>query len=186
MITFEAPGKDNTDETLSIALEYAMDHDLDIVVATCTGATALTLLEMAKVAGYTGRIIAVSHVYGMAEPGRNELPEPVRQELEAAGVTVVTAAHALSGGERGMSKRFGGVSPLEVVAHALRMFGQGTKVCVEIALMALDCGSIPYGRPVVAVGGTAYGADTACVLTPSYTANLLDTRVHTILCKPWL
>ena len=125
-------------------------------------------------------------VYGIAEPGENELPEHVRKDLEAAGVTVVTAAHALSGGERGMSKRFGGVSPVEVVAYALRMFGQGMKVCVEIGLMALDCGSIPYGKPVVAVAGTAYGADTACVLTPAYTANLLDTKVHTVLCKPWL
>ena len=186
MKTFEAPGKENTSETLTIALEYAKAHALDIVAATCTGQTILTLLELAKQIGYDRRIIAVSHVYGMAEPGENELPEHVRKDLEAAGVTVVTAAHALSGGERGMSKRFGGVSPVEVVAHALRMFGQGMKVCVEIGLMALDCGSIPYGKPVVAIGGTAYGADTACVLTPAYTANLLDTKIHTVLCKPWL
>ena len=186
MITFPAPGTENTAATLDLALAYAAKHELDIVLATCTGATALALLDRIEKAGLSLRVIAVTHVYGMAEPGKNELPPEIRTQLEAAGVTVITAAHALSGGERGLSKRFGGVSPVEIAAHTLRMFGQGTKVCVEISLMALDAGAIPYGKPVVALGGTAYGADTACVLTPAYTSNLLDTRIHTILCKPWL
>lgn len=186
MVTFPEPGKENTAATLDMALEYARKHDLDLVVATCSGQTVLDLLDLVKEENFDRKIVAVSHVYGMAEPGENELPEPIRRKLEEDGVTVVTAAHALSGGERGLSKRFGGVSPVEIAAYTLRMLGQGTKVCVEIALMALDCGAISFGKPVVAVGGTAYGADTALVLTPAYTANLLDTRVHTILCKPWL
>ena len=36
------------------------------------------------------------------------------------------------------------------------------------------------------VGGTGGGADTACVITPSYTASLLETKVNEILCKPAL
>ena len=52
MKTFEAPGKENTNETLTIALEYAKAHGLDIVAATCTGQTILTLLELAKSIGY--------------------------------------------------------------------------------------------------------------------------------------
>ena len=186
MTTFPVPGKENTAATLTLALDFAKQHGLDLVVATCTGQTILDLLDLVQEKGFDRKIVAVSHVYGMAVPGENELPEDVRRQLEDAGVTVVTAAHALSGGERGLSKRFGGVNPVEIAAHTLRMLGQGTKVCVEIGLMALDCGAIPFGKPVVAVGGTAYGADTALVLTPAYTANLLDSRIHTILCKPWL
>ena len=44
------------------------------------------------------------------------------------------------------------------------MFSQGTKVAVEIAVMALDAGLIPW-RAVIAVGGSGRGADTAVVLT---------------------
>jgi hypothetical protein len=66
------------------------------------------------------------------------------------------------------------------------MLGQGTKVCVEIALMAVDSGSITYGKPVVCIGGSSKGADTACVITPGYTAFLLETKIHNILCKPYL
>ena len=72
------------------------------------------------------------------------------------------------------------------MANTLRMLGQGTKVCVEIAMMALDNGAIAYGRQVIAVGGTGRGADTICRLTPDYTADLLGTRIHEILCKPSL
>ena len=36
------------------------------------------------------------------------------------------------------------------------------------------------------MGGTGRGADTVCRLTPDYTADLLGTRIHEILCKPSL
>ena len=106
--------------------------------------------------------------------------------MKTAFPTVVTAAHALSGAERGISKAFGGVYPVEIMAATLRMFGQGVKVCVEIALMAADCGAIRAKQPVMVVGGTGGGADTACVITPSYTTSLLETKVNEILCKPAL
>lgn len=186
MITFPHPGKQNTDATLRMALDYAKEHGLDIVLASSTGETALTMADLVKTTGFDRRVIVVSHVYGMSVPDENDMPEETRQAIQAAGFPVVTASHALSGGERGLSKQFGGVNPVELVAHTLRMFGQGTKVCVEIALMAADCGLLSSGRPVVAVGGTAQGVDTACVLSPGYTASMLDTRIHEYLCKPHL
>ncbi|MDY3014284.1 MAG: pyruvate kinase alpha/beta domain-containing protein [Evtepia sp.] len=185
MRIYDTPGPANTAETLRLALDCAQERGLDLVVASSSGQTALTLLDLAKETAFPHRIVVVRHVYGMHAPGENDMPQDVYDQLVAQGVPVVTAAHALSGGERGLSNQFGGVSPVEVMAATLRMLGQGTKVCVEIALMALDHGSISYGKPVVAVGGSAHGADTACVLTPGYTAHLLDTKVHEILCKPY-
>ena len=70
------------------------------------------------------------------------------------------------------------------MAAALRMFGQGTKVAVEISVMALDADEIPYGKAVVAMGGSSHGVDTAAVITPSYSSTILQSRVHEILCKP--
>ena len=117
MTTFPHPGKENTNEALSLAVDYAKAHDLDLVLATCTGATVQAALAMAAEKDYKRPLVAVTHVYGMAEPGGNELPEDLRRELAQQGVRFVTAAHALSGGERGLSKRFGGVNPVELVAH---------------------------------------------------------------------
>ena len=67
----------------------------------------------------------------------------------------------------------------------LRLISAGTKVCVECASMALDNGAIEYGKPIVAVGGTSKGCDTAVVMTPAHANNILATRVHEFLCKPW-
>ncbi len=52
--------------------------------------------------------------------------------------------------------------------------------------MALDADAIDYGKPVMAVAGSGEGADTAAILTPAYSANILDTIVHEIVCKPSL
>ena len=86
--------------------------------------------------------------------------------------------------ERGISKAFGGITPVEIIAQTLRLFGQGTKVCVEIAVMALDAGMIPYGEPVIAIVGSGRGADAAVILTPSHASSIFYTKIHEFICKP--
>lgn len=186
MVTFKTTGLINTDETLKIAVSYAKEHGCDIVAATSTGDTIFKLKEIADAEDFHNGIVAVTHVFGMHEKGVNDMTPETFDKLHLLGVKTVTAAHALSGAERGLSTKFHGVYPAEIISAALRMFGQGTKVCVEVALMAVDSGSITYGKPVVCVGGSSHGADTACVITPGYTASLLETKIHEILCKPSL
>jgi hypothetical protein len=70
------------------------------------------------------------------------------------------------------------------MAQTLRMLGQGFKVCVEISGMALDAGLIPYGEEIVAIGGSAKGADTAVVITPAHSNRFFDTKINEIICKP--
>ena len=50
--------------------------------------------------------------------------------------------------------------------------------------MALDAGLVPYGKPIIAVGGSRSGADTAAVIVPEHSLNVFDLKVHEILCKP--
>lgn len=186
MVTFKETGLINTDETLKIAITYAKEHGCDIVLATSSGETALKLRKLADTVAFENNIIAVTHVFGMHEKGINDMTPETFDKLHKMGVKTVTAAHALSGAERGISSKFHGTYPAEIISAALRMFGQGTKVCVEVALMAVDSGNIAYGKPVVCIGGSSHGADTACVITPGYTACLLETKIHEILCKPLL
>lgn len=80
--------------------------------------------------------------------------------------------------------QFGGLYPPDTIANTLRMFGQGVKVAVEISIMALDGGLIPYGEDVVAVGGTHRGADAACVVRPAHSTAAFDTKVVEIVCRP--
>jgi diaminopimelate decarboxylase len=58
--------------------------------------------------------------------------------------------------------------------------------CASVAeiQMALDAGAIPYGREVIAVGGTSEGADTAIVIRPAHAAAILDTRIVEVISMP--
>ena len=184
---FDSPGPENTGETVKIAIREAKERQVShVVVASNTGATGFALAEEGRKQGYEGTLVCVTHVYGFKENGKNELSGEDREKLEKLGIRICTAAHALSAAERGLSRKFQGVYPLEIIAHTLRMMGQGLKVCVEISMMALDAGFVPYGKPIIALGGSGRGADTALILTPGYTSSVLDTKIHEILCKPRL
>ena len=182
---FDSPGPGNTGETVKIAIHEAKQRRIShIAAASNTGETVFALAEEAEKQGYEGRLVCVTHVYGFKENGKNELSDESREKLIKLGISVCTAGHALSGAERALSRKFQGAYPLEIIAHTLRMFGQGTKVCLEIAVMALDAGLIPYGQQIIALGGSGRGADTAIILTPAYSSVILDSKIHEVLCKP--
>jgi hypothetical protein len=63
------------------------------------------------------------------------------------------------------------------------LFGQGTKVAVEVAIMATDGGALS-GNDIVAIGGTGKGADTALILKPANQSHLFDMRIREVVCKP--
>lgn len=181
MRLFAETGPANTEAVVTLAVEAARERKIGhLVVASASGATARLFLPHAR----EFNLVVVTHAFGFAGPGQNEMPPAAQEELIKAGCKVVTATHVLSGAERGMSKRFGGVYPVEIIAHTLRMFGQGVKVGVEIAVMALDAGAIPYGRDVVAVGGTNEGADTAIVIRPAHAQAIFETHISEIICQP--
>jgi len=176
---FKNIGKTNTADTVALALRTALERNIKyLVVASSSGQTAKLLINNDV------RIICVTHANGYPDPGESEMVPEARAELTDSGIKVLTTTHVLGGAESGISKSFGGIYPVEIIAHALRMFGQGTKVCVEIAVMALDAGLIPYGEPVMAIGGSDNGADTALLLTPAHARSIFKTRIHEIICKP--
>ena len=182
MRVFDRPGKENTDECVRLAHERARELGIkEVVVATNEGYTARKVIDTFQ--GFD--VVVVNHHAGFREAWKVELPDDVRKELEEKGAKVVIASHALSGIERSFRSKYQGLYPLELVADTLRMFGQGTKVCAEIALMAADAGVLS-GETIMTIGGTGTGADTAIVLTPAHQKNFLDMNIHEIVCKPRL
>ena len=180
MTHFDTAGRENTEQTLQLALARARQLGIrEVVVATSKGDTARRALELAE--GL--RIVAVTYHCGFKTPFKASMTEAARRELEQQGATVVAGSHALSGVERSIAAKHGGIYPALLMAETLRLFGQGTKVAVEIAVMAADAGALS-GEDVVAVGGTGRGADTALVLKPAHQNNLFDLRIRETICKP--
>ncbi len=176
---FNAEGRENTERVVELAIKAAKENNLrHVIVASNTGATAKHFI------GFGLDITCVTHAYGFGLPGTNEMEPEIREELAAEGMKVLTTTHVLSGAERSLSSKFGGINPVEIIAGALRMLGQGVKVCTEISVMALDSGLIPYGESVIAVAGTGRGADTAVIIRPTHAKDILNTRIQEIICKP--
>ena len=186
MKVYQKPGPENTEETIRLAVEraIAMDH-APIVTATTRGGSSVKLCEIAKDMGFKGKIVVVTHAYGFSKNGENSLKDEIRAQLVSYGAIMVTAAHVLSGAERGISNKFQGAYPVEIMAHTLRVLSQGVKVAVEIATMALDNGAIPYGIPIVCMGGTGGGVDTAVIMSPAHANKIFETNIHEILCMPY-
>jgi hypothetical protein len=177
------PAAEFTEATLARVVARLDEDNIEhVVVATTSGATGVRFAE--ALADWSGRVVCVTHHVGFAGGDTDQLEAVHRARLEELGTPIVTAGHALSGVGRSISKAFGGLSQPEIIAHTLRLLGQGMKVCVEIAVMAADAGQIPTDRPVIAVGGTGRGADTAIVLNASHMNSFFDLRVREILCFP--
>ena len=184
-VIFAEKGWENTPETARLVCEYAREKGIRyIVIASKTGYTTDIFLDTFARAGVEAHFVSVSHCYGDLGPGQCELTEEKRRELTDKGVRVITATHALSGAERGIAKRYGGVTPAILMADTLKMLGQGMKVGVEISLMAMDNGAVPYGEEIIAVGGCSHGADYAISLIPGHSNDLFATKVIDIICKP--
>jgi hypothetical protein len=178
---FRTSGAQNTKALLRIVKEYIDKEEIEnIIVATTTGETGAEAAEAFK----GKNTVVVTHCYGFQQPGESELKEELKEEILAKGAKILTATHALSSAERAIRKKFGTLEPLELIANTLRLMGEGTKVCVEITLMAADAGLIPIDEDVVALAGTGKGADTALRIKPANATRLFDLRIREVIAKP--
>jgi len=183
---FETPGESNTQDSAIFAVGRARELQIKtIVVASTSGKTAQVFFDATKGSGIN--LVVVSHVVGFAKPGEWEFSGEIAERLRKAGVHIVTGTHALSGLERAFSRsaKVGGGSRSDAVAEALRrIVANGLKVAVECVLIAADQGAIGISEEVIAVGGTASGADTVCVIRPAHTGNFFDLQVREIVAMP--
>lgn len=181
IVYYENPGETNTGTTLLRAKERAEELGIrDVLVASTTGKTGVRASEILK--GL--RLTVVRHHSGFQSPGSQQMTKENEESLLASGARIVTAGHAFSGVERAIRTKRDTIGPLELMADTLRLFGEGTKVCLEIIVMAADAGVIPVDRPVIAIAGTSRGADTALVVQPAHSNNFFDIYVREIIVKP--
>jgi hypothetical protein len=180
-IYFLEPGSVNTEETLKVAKRRAEELGIkSVVVASTSGETGLKALKV--FANY--RVVVVTHAAGFPTPDVQELTQANKSAILEKGGMVLTATHAFGGVGRAARRRFNTYQVDEIMAHTLKVFGQGTKVACEIILMAADAGLIRTDEEIISIGGTGSGADTALVIKPAHTHDFFQLKVREVLCKP--
>jgi len=179
---FEQAGLKNTDACLAIARRAVEEGVRHIVVASTGGETGLKAARALSSTGAT--IVVVGHSAGFKNPGENEFSEAMRAEIEGLGARVHICTILTHSIETSLHNEFKGIYPAMIVAASLRRLGQGVKVGCEIVMEACDGGLIPEGEEVIAVAGTARGADTVMIVKSAASKRFMYLKVLEILAKP--
>lgn len=183
ILLFDEGGPDRTEELLDAVRERAAELGIKtVVLATSTGRTALEAADVLD--GLDVQIVAVTLHAGYWDVYAGPDEQKVGA-AEAKGVRFLTCTHGLMGNvESAIRDKFGGLPPVELIAHTYYTFSQGMKVAVEVSVMAADAGLVRNGEDIIAVGGTSEGADTAVVLKAAYSTNFFDLKVREIIAMP--
>ena len=115
-------------------------------------------------------LVVVAWQFGFAD--ENPFPSDLVPEMEAKGHRVYFGTMLFH------NEDFYGMKAPCPMATILWAFSQGTKVCVEITLMACNGGLILPGEKVIAVAGTLGGADTAVVATVANQRVVADSTIN--------
>jgi len=182
-VYYHKPGEENTQKTLEIASRKAEESGIaTVLVASTSGETGLLAARI--ISG--PRVVVVSHSTGFVRPDFQQLKPDLKKRIQEQGAQVLTCQHALGGVGRAVRKKLNTYELEEIMAYTLRIFGEGMKVAVEIAMMASDAGLVSTVEPCISVGGTSRGADTAVLLKPAHAQNFFDMKILEILAKPRL
>lgn len=180
IVYFEKAGAENTASVLDLVKNVASARGIKrIVLASTRGDTARAAADSLQ--GSDVQLIVVPWQYGFGNQhglGEQPFPQALVTDLEQRGHRVHFGTMLFH-----TEKLYGSNIP-GAIANALRIFGQGIKVCVEILMMAADGGCLEKGEKVIAVAGTGAGADTAVIATAASSLQMSALRIHEILCKP--
>jgi len=178
---FKQTGKSNTEKTLRAAARRAGERNVEtVLISSTSGDAGLKAAEIIN----DRNLIVVTHSTGFVRRDFQQMPEDRRRELEGRGVKVLTCQHALGGVGRAVRKKLDTYQTEEIIAYTLRLFGEGTKVALEIALMAADAGLVSTQKPCISVGGTGQGVDTALLIQPAHAQDFFELKVLEIIAKP--
>lgn len=183
ILYFEKAGLTNTEYVIDAVKKKIEESNINTVaIASASGATALDLIG--ELSGMDVKVINVTHHAGFHEKNKLDIDGDVRAKLEDLGVETFVGGHGLSGACRGITKKYGGFTPLDIMADTFRLFSHGIKVGVEISIMLADAGLVSVDEEIIAIGGRASGIDSAIVLTPANMNSVFDLKIHEILAMP--
>ncbi len=170
----EEPGAQNTRYVLeAVAKRLDMGDLKKVIVASTSGETAL---KFARALTGKAELICVSEAPYRREWGEKWpcLSKENQEELQKLGAIVIDKVPYVFHDSVLEAARWQTTSPERLMKETLYCFGQGLKVAVEVALIAVSSGYLEPYQDVIAVGGSGKGADTAIVLRATYPACMFD------------
>jgi len=165
---FEKPGAENTDLVVQAVGERAKEGGIEqVIVASLSGKTALKLAE--AISDLKVKLVCVTGPPHY--PEHDKVTAENRKRLVELGARVVDKTPSPFEGFAFSLARYGFTPATWAVLETLEAIGgYGLKTAVEAAIMATDAGEVAPYKEVIAVGGTAGGADAAIVMKSTFSS----------------
>jgi len=190
VVWFRYCGEINTEKVLRAVKQRCEEMRLTkVVVASETGRSALKALDVLR--GTNIKLIIVTHYPTTTWGPKGNIPIGLKRKeyqqtltwLIENGVKVVQATRPFAPPSRSVDWNF--PTPEAVIDKTLEIFGAGTKIAIEAAVMAADSGEVDEGEEIVSCAGTFKGLDTALVVKTAYSMNFFKKFVvEEIIAKP--
>jgi hypothetical protein len=190
VVYFGYCGEVNTDKVLEAVKAHCEETGLKtVVIASETGMSALRAILVLR--GAAVRLVVVTHYPADTSGPKGDIPIGLRRseyaialkELIDKGVKVVQGTRPFAPPTRSIGWNY--PTPEGVVDKTLEVFGAGTKIAIEAAIMATDAGEVDEGEEIVTCAGTFKGLDTALVVKTAYSMNFFrDFEVTEVVAKP--
>ncbi|MEM0191555.1 MAG: pyruvate kinase alpha/beta domain-containing protein [Candidatus Korarchaeum sp.] len=187
---FEYCGEVNTEKVLFLAKLFCENSNISkIVIASETGRSAVRALDIFR--GTNVKIIVVTHYPAEIWGPRGNIPIGLKRneylknlkKLEEYGCRIVQGTRPFAPPSRSIYWEH--PTPEGIIDRVLEIFGAGTKIAIEAAIMATDAGEVDEGEEIVSCAGTYKGLDTALVVKTAYSMNSFkDFEVKEIIAKP--
>jgi len=187
---FRYCGEVNTEKVLHAAKLRCEEKGLNkVVIASETGRSAIKALNIFK--GTKIKLIVVTHYPATTWGPKGDIPIGLKRKeyaktlkkLEENGVKIVQGTRPFAPPTRSINWEF--PTPEGIIDKTLEIFGAGTKIAIEAAVMATDAGEVDAGEEIVSCAGTYKGLDAALVVKTAYSGGFFkEFEVREIIAKP--
>lgn len=160
-----------------------------VVIASETGRSAIKALDVFR--GAEINMIVVTHYPATTWGPKGDIPiglkrkqyaETLKKLLEN-GARIVQGTRPFAPPSR--SIYWDDPTPESVIDKTLEIFGSGTKIAIEAAIMATDAGEVDEGEEIISCAGTYKGLDSALLVKTAYSMNFFkEFEVKEIVAKP--
>ncbi len=190
IIYFKYCGEVNTEKLLNAVKLRCEETNINkVVIASETGRSALKALSMLK--GTNIHIIVVTHYPATTWGPKGKIPIGLKRKeyaehskkLEENGVKIVQSIRPFAPPSRTINWDY--PTPEAIIDKTLEVFGAGTKIAIEAAIMATDAGEVDESEEIIACAGTYKGLDTALLVKSTYSGDFFsEFEVKEIIAKP--
>lgn len=187
---FRYCGEVNTEKVLhAIKLRCKETNLSKVVIASETGRSAIKALDVFR--GTKIKMIVVTHYPATTWGPKGNIPIGLKRKeyaetlkkLEEKGVKIVQGTRPFAPPSRSINWNY--PTPECIIDKTLEIFGAGTKIAIEAAIIATDAGEVNEGEEIASCAGTYKGLDTALVVKTTYSANFFrEFEIREIIAKP--